>query len=577
MQQSLLRLLLLGAVVARRASGQDQTGFHPDWPRWCGKVYESGYPSFNPGGQMSEPPVAPNAPLLNVQFQPRYSLYLSDETEGQFVVNAELSPYFGQQPWSNKTAATATTLSCSINVASTNLVLVERNLTVGTTGNLFSFDLGRLTPSLDPIDVVLYGAPSAGDGPSFAVNASLLFLPTKTNNGSATRLDKLHGGMQFRDARPGHAFAPLLPYGFYASNDGFLKAADASAQIAQYAALGLNAMVPLAFKPDNAGPFAQFDQLGLKYMYDLRDQYQNASWVTEQVLAARDGPALFAYWSADEPDGHQDPFNAPVQARDLIRRLDPYHPVALVLNCQDYYFAEYSAGADIIMEDVYPIGINSTFSKWGTACNTTLGDCGCDNCQGNVQDVSRRLDDLARYERWLNRWPKTKIHNPQSFFGEGYWSRYPTVDEAYTMSILALNHGAQAIISWVWPTTSALAAAHGALARAVSAGPVAAFLAGGDAGARPRPLAVNTPNSATALVDAAAWVAAGGRQALVAVANAGYADVQGPVRVSVPNASAVAAAPWGQVPWALDGDVLSVGLLPALGTSMVILDLRASG
>lgn len=37
------------------------------------------------------------------------------------------------------------------------------------------------------------------------------------------------------------------------------------------------------------------------------------------------------------------------------------------------------------MEDVYPIGINGTFSKWGTACNATLGDCGCDNCAGAVQ------------------------------------------------------------------------------------------------------------------------------------------------------------------------------------------------
>ena len=46
----------------------------------------------------------------------------------------------------------------------------------------------------------------------------------------------------------------------------------------------------------------------------------------------------------------------------------------MTLNCQNYYFAEYSAGADILMEDAYPIGINATYStKWDTPVNRTYG------------------------------------------------------------------------------------------------------------------------------------------------------------------------------------------------------------
>lgn len=249
--------------------------------------------------------------------------------------------------------------------------------------------------------------------------------------------------------------------------------------------------------------------------------------------------------------------------------MDPYHPVTVVLNCQNYYFKEYTAGTDIIMEDVYPIGINSTFSKWGTACNTTLGDCGCDNCQGNVQDVSDRLDDLAAYERWLNLWPKTKFHNPQSFHGEDYWFRDPSPDEEYVMALLAFNHGAQSIISWVYPTTDLLASAHGKLARVVTASPVVDFLVGAD---RPRRAAVSVQG--TEVVDAAYWVAGG--QMLVSVVNGGYVDIDQTVVVEVPGASKIASVPWGNVSWRAAGSELSTSLLPALSTTLLVLDIFES-
>lgn len=222
------------------------------------------------------------------------------------------------------------------------------------------------------------------------------------------------------------------------------------------------------------------------------------------------------------------------------------------------------------MADVYPIGINSTFSKWGTPCNRTLGDCGCDNCEGTVQDVPSRFDDLARYEKWLGRgWGKMKINNPQSFHGEDYWLRDPSRGEEEVMNLLAVNHGARGVISWVWPTSRELAETHGRLAKVLTMSPVLEFLVGEEVDG-PRALEVEVKGM-DGVVDVACWVREG--RMLVSVVNGGYVDVEG-VEVLVPGATVVNSTPWGSVSWRLEGGVLSIPRLPALGTSLVVVSLR---
>lgn len=215
------------------------------------------------------------------------------------------------------------------------------------------------------------------------------------------------------------------------------------------------------------------------------------------------------------------------------------------------------------MEDVYPIGVNGTFSKWNTVCNTTLGDCGCDNCVGSVFDVADRLDDLGRYEEWLGYWPKTKFHNPQSFSGEGYWGRDPTEQEEWVMVLLAVNHGAKGMMSWVYPTSEVLARAHGRLARVLTVSPVVDFVVGGG---RPRGVNVGVEG-----VDVAVWKGGVEGRVLVSVVNGGE-EVKGAVTVSVRGATRIESKAWGDVEWILDGDKLSVSGLPALSTSLLILE-----
>ena len=88
----------------------------------------------------------------------------------------------------------------------------------------------------------------------------------------------------------------------------------------------------------------------------------NNTAVTEEVNRIKNSPALLLWYTGDEPDGTSDPLNATSNAYDLIYSLDGYHPVSLVLNCENYYWTDYTAGADIVMQDTYMIGINATYS-----------------------------------------------------------------------------------------------------------------------------------------------------------------------------------------------------------------------
>ena len=79
---------------------------------------------------------------------------------------------------------------------------------------------------------------------------------------------------------------------------------------------------------------------------DIDRTYMNASEVTEQVNRVKRRPNLLVWYTADEPDGTSDPLDATLKSSNLIQSLDGgdgmggagYHPVSLVLNCENYFF-----------------------------------------------------------------------------------------------------------------------------------------------------------------------------------------------------------------------------------------------
>ena len=150
--------------------------------------------------------------------------------------------------------------------------------------------------------------------------------------------------------------------------------------------------------------------------------YQDPVAVSTQVNSLKHRKNLLLWYTADEPDGPGDPLTATRAAYDLIYELDGYHPVSIALNCADHFFEDYVSGADIILPDVYMIGNNVTFStKYNTPCTKYFGCCGCDNCEGRFEDISKRLDETRTRLRILG-WEKTKFiwAVTQAFGGEEY-------------------------------------------------------------------------------------------------------------------------------------------------------------
>jgi hypothetical protein len=187
-----------------------------------------------------------------------------------------------------------------------------------------------------------------------------------------------------------------------------------------------------------------------------------------------------------EPDGHNKPTNSTYLAYKTISKLDGYHPISFTPNCQNYFFAQYASGADIVVPDVYPVGNNVSFSTiYNTPCNRTYGCCGayspgqrhihrltfsgCDNCAGTLDDLATRIKEMMEFTRW------TGVHKnfwgvAQAFGGNEFWSRNPTKKEVVQMSKAAVRAGATGMLYWAAPTTQEVWEGTGEVARWVQHG-----------------------------------------------------------------------------------------------------------
>lgn len=578
---------------------------------WCGKVYNGEHPQIGPrlvklkasnakianvhcqgtaqiipGGWLVAPE-ASSTPLLDVQFTPRHSIYIGNETTAEFIVDAELSYFNGAGHYtaapgtsSVKRTAANDTLSFVISIGD-GTVLVSGTVGINTTDNLFAFNISQqLTPRLESYPVSLTGTSAGGLG-NYTATSELFYLPVKTQ-GSIVKVDRLFSSVLYSNNHTAGVFQPYFPYGYYGSYSGFF---DQVGSPTAFANLGFNSLNPVTDFADGDMTYTIDEMDGLStllWQYDMRNSYQNLTSVAAQIPLVKDHPSLLTYYTADEPDGWGYTTASTTDAYNLLAELDKYHPNALVLNCQNFFFGDYTIGADIIMEDAYPVGINTTYTtRWNTPCNTTYGDCGCDNCVGgaaNLRSVSARVDDFKKYARWLGgadlkRKPVWAV--PQAFSSpDEYWSREPTPDETWAMDLLAFNHGAMGRLAWLYPPSDVLINASAALARVVTVEPVVGYLTGANA-----VLVLDAGRGEEGEVaddlDVAYW-AVEGRGVLVSVVNPVNVSVAGPVRIQLPgdlDVSAIGSTPWGNVSWTLEsGPVLVADRgVPGLATSYVIL------
>lgn len=508
---------------------------------------------------------------------------MSSETTIQVIVDAALSPYHGTSyssgpPVAEEEASSTDTLHFSIAVDG-NTVL-SGTVGVDTTDNVFSFpvDSQVLTPSPTAAYPLTLTGWTAASGANYTAAAELFYLPDRTT-GSVVKIDRLYRSLLYRSSSTGGVFTPYFPYGYYGSYSGYF---NASGHPTEYARLGFNALNPVVdFEDADLTPMLdELDATGVKFQYDMRNSYQNLTSVAAQLPLVRDHPSLLTYYTADEPDGWGYTFASATDAYDLLAREDKYHPTALVLNCQDHYFREYSAAADIIMEDAYPVGINATYSpRWGTPVNRTYGDCGCDNCEGsfNLLNVPARVDDYHKYAAWIDdgslssaaarRKPVWAV--PQAFSGEGYWSRDPTPEETWAMDLLAFNHGAKGRLAWIYPPSDVLGSATAQLARVVTVSPVVDYLT------QANPVLLQDGRARDASLDVAYWSSEDVQRVLVGVINPVNSAVLTSVNISLPEGlgvSEIKAQPWGDVAWTLDGsNLVSASGLEGLATSYIVL------
>ncbi|KAI9571954.1 hypothetical protein HD554DRAFT_2326703 [Boletus coccyginus] len=452
---------------------------------WCGKNFMPNQTVVLPGGQFQLPPSS-DEPLVAFRCSPGFRPYLQEDAKtASMIIDTPIVYQYiqGASPITLSTNSSGGLGTMNVTISIGGQVFANPQVPLNTTEYQVALDLSTLQTQNTAYQVTCtatyQGETSSVASlynhirPYYSASASLLYLPD--TNGSVVKTDLRTGTLWTRPANgTGGPFQPFIPQGFYVSFDQYLAknlSIIDQLQIDGFNTVGSVSLLccgPKLTLPqihpippyDNATLFQQVANraaaLGLYIIYDMRSSYQNFTTVTPQVETYKSLPNLLLWETAHEPDGNSDPFNAARDTYDLIYEIDGYHPVSIVLNCQDYNFAPYVEGADIVLEDAYPIGINATFSPvWHTECSPYFGHCGCDNCQGNGYDVKARIQtykdrlNILGYDRTKSVWV-----TPQAIGNGSYWNTTPTGQQWSAMSVTSFSHGATGAISFQYPTTT---------------------------------------------------------------------------------------------------------------------------
>ncbi|CAL3968611.1 hypothetical protein PZA11_004636 [Diplocarpon coronariae] len=532
---------------------------------WCGKAYMKQNAAVDPGGQFQFP-VRRESAMLYLKVQPRYSIFLESDQSGEFIVDATLSHYFGQPyaPPKDRTSGSEplTKLKFDIFSDESGALLASSSVPVNSSANIVGFSLSSFPPRLQPYAVSIRGASPDGQQ-TYAASTELYVLPSR-DFGSAVKIDNLFGGLYVQNARnQWSGWYSIFPNGGYGDGKHLTPSDISFHNLQAYASEGFNtiSIVPDQGLPDQTYPVAEFaqywdkmDELNLFNVYEFRFAFQNPARLSQQVEQWKNRTTLLMWYTADEPDGWSYPLDSTSRAYKQLRELDPYHPVSLALNCQNYHYAEYSSGADIIYEDAYPVGINPTWcSHWETPCNTTYGDCGCDNCVGKLTDVATRLDDLQSYQDNIQgQGSKPTWAVIQAFADNPYWSNVPTADEVENMMVLAVNHNAKGLTYWLYPSKPDINVRSGKLGQVFQSEAVRGFLFGANA---VKPSVLGQPK-----VDVSAWIVDG--KMLVAFASENR-DISTLVSFVLPAIATSVEVLYGASEWILNGRLLhTMGMRP---------------
>lgn len=424
---------------------------------WCGKAYRPQWPAVDPGGRSVRPDILDHD-ILSFRCFSRMNVYFHGEDVAEIVCRLEPARklYSPQSHHANhiEVITTGDTRSITVQCGDTKHALVTPKEGITLT---FTVDLGTLASShtATSFECQLYQSDDLNVVQVRSVE--IYHLPARRQGtGSLSKLDRISGSVLVNstaDGRPLGRWEPVFPYGFY----------NSPGNLSELVLLGFNVLhrVPglpkdpnLGYGHDYAALVKQAEELGIWVMHDMRWSWQSDALLTYQVEKWKNAPNLLTWYVGDEPDGTMEDPEAFNHALERVRELDSrYHVVSTAYNCADFFFEEYTRDVDVVMTDPYPIGLRSSMhgglSIYNTVCNQTYGCCGCDNCDGRVEDISGRVDSyrtlLETYDRQAAIWLV-----PQLFGKESHWERFPTALEAQAMHLLGINHGVTGMVSWIW-------------------------------------------------------------------------------------------------------------------------------
>lgn len=499
------------------------------------------------------------------------NIYVASDTKGVFLVDAEISDQIGQPiPSGYHSTASSGQEKLKLDISVDGKTLASSSIAFASTNNEIPFSLTGLTPRFEAYNVSIKAKTAHGDA-TFSASSQLFYLPSRNDGGTVARLDNLYGALEYQKSNSS-SWKAIFPYTYYVQWSLYWYANLTT--LDDFAAKGYNVIhiVPTGDLGDTPFPWDKFmpyldraDELGLLFQFDVRFSPDNFTVMYDVVDRLRTHPSMLLWYVADEPDGKSNPLNATGLAREAIRSLDPYHPTSLALNCYDFYYSDYAAGADIILSDVYPISTNTSYSTvYDTPCNLTYGCCGCDDCHGVFEDISDRLDQFAHFDDLIG-WDKLHWGVPQAFGNETFWTRYPTGAEEAVMTMMYINHGAKGIVMWDYPTKPDILDMSNRLAKVLPTDEVASYLIG-------EPIAQGLTVRGGNRIDAAAWTSKDTKTALVSVINLKYADVSGSFSVQLPDglkAASITKVFWGDATWTVKNGRLAASQLPGLEVSLL--------
>ncbi|KAG0272527.1 hypothetical protein BGZ95_011726 [Linnemannia exigua] len=270
------------------------------------------------------------------------------------------------------------------------------------------------------------------------------------------RVDYLHGSL-VPQQQPGSVPSPskpaLFPFGMYAGFSSF-GAKDPVGAMRELKEMGINHVNFVPPYEDGVqikALLAAAHDVGVSIQYDMRHTYINTANVTSEVNSVKAYDSLATWYTADEPDGQgfaPEPQSS-INAYRTINSIDPHRPVMLVLNLAHTSAAQFAPAVDIMMTDVYPIGLDPLQCNPGP----NGGCCGCNGCVGDMAtDIRRRMQSYRSQLAKIGK-PRMPIWMVLQAFSDpkSCWARAPTPAEYNLMAYVSLIYGAKGLMGWIYP------------------------------------------------------------------------------------------------------------------------------